>query len=138
MTRAFTDVLKDIKRGAVSDEATVGLADLANAVRRARRKGTITIKLTLSPDKHDEDVVDVEASVVVSAPRRALPKATFFLSDDGSLRRDDPKQTTLDDALAETNPNADPNAQGGSGGSGGGGQPGTPVGNLRVVAGRQE
>lgn len=95
MKRPITDVIRDYRNGALVAMATDNLAEVTEAVRRTRKAGSVTIKLTLTPEAGSAHGVDVAGDVSVKLPRPTLPKALFFVDADGSLVRNDPAQADL-------------------------------------------
>ncbi len=94
--RPFADVLHDLGKGQVADEASVLLTDLVTAVVTYGRKGIFTLKITVAPfQKGDNGQVIVQA-VATSKPPSADPiAAVFFAGDDGNLLTDDPRMEPM-------------------------------------------
>lgn len=86
--RPFVDLLLGLDKGRVADEASVRLAEVIGAVLVTEKKGTVTLKVTVSP-RAGGDTVDVEAvtTAVVPKPDHA---GVFFVTDENTLTRDDP------------------------------------------------
>lgn len=99
--RPFADVLRDLGKGQVADEAAVLLADLVQAVRAHGKKGTFTLKVAISPMKGSQRNVVVAAQASTSPPAGEPIAAVFFDDAAGNLHRNDPMQGELD--LREVN-----------------------------------
>jgi len=103
-TRPFADVLLELNKGRVHNEASISLQDLVEAVARTGKKGTLQLSLAISPSKA-EGQVEVVADVKVALPRLARPTSIFFYTADHNLTRDNPDQeemfSGLRDASAE-------------------------------------
>jgi len=93
--RPFVKALAGINRGAVLDEASLGLAALTTAVAATGRKGTLTLKVTVSPFKGNGAMVTVDADVEVKEPKQQAHGGVFFTDENGNLSRNDPHQGTL-------------------------------------------
>lgn len=93
--RPFADILRDLGRGVVIDEAAVMLQDLVRSVRDYGKKGTFTLKIEVAPMKGDTAALMVAAKADVKPPSGEPIGAVFFTDDHGNLVRDDPRQPTL-------------------------------------------
>jgi len=90
--RPFADVLRDLGRGSVIDEAAVMLQDLVRAVQERGKKGTFTLKVEVQPMKGDSTALVVSAKADARPPAGEPTSAVFFADDVGNLLRDDPRQ----------------------------------------------
>ena len=90
--KPITDVLREYRRGELVQMASHEMAAVVAAVRTLRKPGTVTITLTISPDKHSAKEVEVQASVSAKLPKRGLKAATFFIGQGDELLRNDPDQ----------------------------------------------
>lgn len=95
--RPVTDILRDIRKGRVVDDATAKLQRVVESVLETKKPGTLTIQLTVKPQKNDDEQVIIVSTVKAKTPEMDLPDAVFFVDeDDGfNLIRDDPKQREL-------------------------------------------
>jgi hypothetical protein len=93
--RPFADVLRDLGKGQVADEAAVMLADLVQAVGTYGKKGTFTLKIEVAPFKGGTAQLMVSAVAKSSPPTGDPIAAVFFVDDAGNLLRNDPRQGTL-------------------------------------------
>lgn len=96
--RPFADVLRDLGKGQVADEAAVLLTDLVTAVVTYGKKGIFTLKITVAPFKNGDSSQVTVAAIATSRPPSADPiQAVFYAGDDGNLLADDPRQIAMFD-----------------------------------------
>lgn len=93
--RPFTDILRDIRRGRAVDQATQALADVVRAVDLTGKPGTVTLTLTIKPEKGGGSQKTIIASVKAKKPEADIPEAVFFSDPDGDLHRSDPSQSEM-------------------------------------------
>lgn len=105
--RPITDVLRDMRKGRIVDEATEALTEVVKAVDATDKAGSITIKLTVKPSKGGGLEKTLVASIKRDVPTPDLPDAVFFSNVDGGLVRDDPDQRPL---FGEAEPSGRPRA----------------------------
>ena len=90
--RDFTDVLTDLDDGKVHARATALLAELVTAVMETGKKGTLHLKLNVAKQGQ---MALVKADLSARKPEPAVEVSAFFTTEDGELRRDDPRQLKL-------------------------------------------
>lgn len=95
--RPFADVLRDLGKGQVADEAAVLLTDLVQSVVTYGKKGTFTLTIAVSPFKGSRDQVSVSAIAKSSPPAADPIAAPFFVGDHGNLTRNDPRSEAMFD-----------------------------------------
>ena len=88
--RPFADVLRDVGKGSVVDEAAVMLADLVLAVRDTEKKGRLVLTVDVVFIKGSGQL-GVSATAVSRPPKGNPVTAIFFADDTGNLVRDDPR-----------------------------------------------
>ncbi|TDD77718.1 hypothetical protein [Actinomadura rubrisoli] len=93
--RPFADVLRDLGRGCVIDEAAVMLQDLVRAVRDYGKKGTFNLRVEIAPMKGENEALIVSASATAKPPAGEATTGVFFADGVGNLVRDDPRQPQL-------------------------------------------
>ena len=94
--RPFADVLRDLGKGQVADEAAVLLTDLVTAVVTYGKKGVFTLRITVAPFKSGDSSQVTVAAIASSRPPAADPiQAVFFAGDDGNLLADDPRMEPM-------------------------------------------
>ncbi|MGN6609961.1 MAG: hypothetical protein ACTHMS_23495 [Jatrophihabitans sp.] len=92
-TRPFADVLQALQRGKTHRELSSSLQALTSAVVDTHRKGTLTLKLTLSINK--AGMIEVDDAVSLVLPKQDRTTSLFFPDKDRNLVRDDPNQLAL-------------------------------------------
>lgn len=101
----FSEWLAEFGGGALDDQLTAALMEVATAVTLQNKAGTVSLKLKLGSMSGG---VTVEADVVSSAPK-SKPSQFFYVDDmRGELTRRDPKQPQLpgtEDPVKEHQPN---------------------------------
>lgn len=91
----FLVALSNSLRPEVLVEATDELARVIRSVHEHGKKGSLTLKLDLTPMKNNPEVAEVAASVT-GKPARPAPRATpMWPTEDGRLSRKDPRQDEL-------------------------------------------
>lgn len=101
----FTDILREIRKGAAVTRATLLLAQVVAAVDETNKAGSVTITLTVKPDKiAGGRQKTIAVTVSAKTPQADLLAAIFFSTDDGDLVRTDPDQAELFGDADETRP----------------------------------
>ena len=90
----FMDTLMHYRKGAVVEASDEELAAVVAACRATGKPGSLTLKLTITPEKHGNQM-KVSANVAGKIPSADLPEAIFFADLDGGLHRSDPDQREL-------------------------------------------
>lgn len=93
--RPALDILAELRRGRLSAELTESLGELITACQDTGKKGTLTLKITIEPDKVEDfetPRIKVTDQIGVARPKRSVQPSTFFLTDDGRPVRRDPNQ----------------------------------------------
>lgn len=93
--RPITDVMREMRRGRIVEDATDALGEVVKAVDQTNKAGSITIKIKVKPSKDGGWEKTLSASISTDVPRQDLPDAVFFSNADGDLVRDDPDQKSL-------------------------------------------
>lgn len=88
--RPFADVLSEVNKGVIADEAATRLAECVTAVMETGRKGTVKVVIEVAPVKGNDTVVQVSGAVDARMPRAAAPTSFFYPDEDGNLSRNDP------------------------------------------------
>lgn len=90
----FASVLMQHAKGRAHAEASRRLAEVVEAVMDTGKQGSITIKLTISPDKDGERLVKIADAITAKAPQESR-KSLWFPDDDGNLHRNNPNQQSM-------------------------------------------
>lgn len=93
--RPITDILREIRGGRGVDLASHRLAEVVQAVDETGKKGSITITLTVEPEKGGGSQKTIAMDVKAKIPEVDLPKGVFFSDQDGTLHRTDPRQEEM-------------------------------------------
>ena len=93
--RPITDILREMRRGRIVDDATDALGEVVKAVDATNKAGSVTIKISVKPSKDGGWEKTLSASIATTVPRQDMPDAVFFSNADGDLVRDDPEQRAL-------------------------------------------
>jgi hypothetical protein len=88
----FAQTLEKIGYGDAAAQASELLADLVKAVGEHDRQGTLTLTITVKPRGKDSGQVEVTANTTVKRPVREIAPSMFFVTEDGGLARDNPRQ----------------------------------------------
>ena len=91
--KPITDTLGELEGGDFIAEATEKLYNLTVAVLDTRKPGSLTIKLALKPNA--KGMVEIDAKIDTNEPKEDRPSTNFFVSSDGALLRNDPRQHRL-------------------------------------------
>jgi hypothetical protein len=92
--RPFAAMLQDLDNGSVSDQLASDMQALVTAVQDEGRKGSVTLKIEVSPRKGG-NALNVAASVVTKLPAPEPTESVFFADGSGNLLRDDPRQMSI-------------------------------------------
>lgn len=90
----FVAVLNQLHRGSAVADASDALAEVVRAVRENGKKGKLTLSITVVPLSKG-DAVDLVCEVTVKVPKPNKGSSLFFVADDGTLVRNDPRQGEL-------------------------------------------
>ena len=91
----FAEMLTDLRGGACHDELTTALADVARAVVKTGKMGTV--QLTVKIKSIGERQVEVIDAVKVNVPEPTKPSTIMFAGDNYHLTRTDPRQASITD-----------------------------------------
>lgn len=93
--KPITDILRDIRKGMVAEAAGEELAQVVRAVTATGKPGSLTIKLTVKPQKGDSEQVVISSKLSATTPTADMPEAIFFADGEGDLHRNDPRQPEM-------------------------------------------
>ena len=89
---AFLRSLQNYRKGEILSELSDALRKVNEAVAAAKKPGTITLKVKVSPNG---DAYTYAPEVTVKLPMTPKPAAIFFMDDQFNLVREDPNQQSL-------------------------------------------
>lgn len=107
--RLITDILREIRRGRAVDQASRALAEVVKAVDETNKPGSVTITLTVKPEKGGGSQKTIIAAVKLKKPEGDIPEAVFFSDPDGDLHRSDPAQSEMFSEAPKAQPSGDIN-----------------------------
>ena len=90
----FVAVLNQLHRGSAVADASDALAEVVRAVRENGKKGKLSLTITVVPLSKG-DAVDLVCEVTTKTPKPNKGSSLFFVADDGTLLRNDPRQGEL-------------------------------------------
>lgn len=85
----FADWLKEFGHGATNRQMTKLLRDTVAACKETGKKGAITLKLTIGAA---DNLAELAASITAKRPESSLPGGSYYVTEDGGLVEDDPRQ----------------------------------------------
>lgn len=91
--KLFTDTLASLRYGSLVDELTTKMAELVAACEEHQKPGVLTLKIGLRPGKAGQ--MEVYDDVVLSLPKGEKGCSIMFVTPEGSLQREDPRQMKL-------------------------------------------
>lgn len=98
--KPFAAVLQEMNKGRTHTELSTALQDVVMAVLATHKKGTVTLQIDISKSKA-MGMVELTDTVKVKLPEADRSTSMFYVTDDGNLTREDPKQMSLPLAVAE-------------------------------------
>lgn len=95
------EVLKGIRKGRMMHELAEKLEELTTAIRDTNQKGSLTLKLSITPlKKGDADgmgaiAIALSDTIKIDKPEPAKAETLFFATRNGALSRNNPDQMNL-------------------------------------------
>lgn len=102
----ITKVIGDYNEGKFADEVTEALHRLIGDCTATGKKGALVLKIELKPAKGATPALLLAMDYVDKSPDFDRPAEYMFVTDNGSLTRDNPRQRTLE--LREVPPRTAP------------------------------
>ncbi len=94
--REFAAILLELDKGRLHEDLSEGLWDLTQAVETLKKKGSLTLSLTVEPSgKADGAPLQISGEVKVSAPRPSVKPTVMFVGEDGNVTTRNPFQPEL-------------------------------------------
>jgi hypothetical protein len=94
--RPIVDTLRELRHGAMLDEASEQMAEVVKRVAETGKAGALLIKLTVKPaGRGAVRTVVIEDDVGTKLPEPDKEVTVFFPTSDGNLSRQDPAQMNL-------------------------------------------
>ncbi len=89
----FSQEIAVLEKGALDADATEALQEVTRAVMSTGRKGSVTVTLTIRPERNTENVLRIDAAVKTDIPAPGRPSSIRFGTQNGCLLRDDPAES---------------------------------------------
>jgi hypothetical protein len=89
-------MLNQLRAGRTQEEASAELNQLIQDCRNTGKKGTITLSITVVPDKGDTGQYFLKHQLVRKSPKFEIGDTLFWGTPDGNLLRQDPSQGELE------------------------------------------
>lgn len=100
MSKPFTLILSELNEGADANGLTQKFSDLLSGVMNAGKSGKLTITVSVVPATKNKsggvDKVNVSVDAKVKLPEHVSPADFFYLTEDGQLSRNHPRQQSLE------------------------------------------
>lgn len=95
-SKALAEKLSQIRGGHSADVMLKKLKEANLAALATGKKAIVTLKLTIEPDKNDENCINVTPKVTVSIPEKPFAPGIFYVNAvTGDMTREDPRQLEL-------------------------------------------
>lgn len=104
----FLATLQRHRGGAILEEASTLLQELVAAVATTGKGGTLTIKLSVKPATRGQSAVVVQDKITCAPPKVEAEASFWFASNEGELRKDDPRQAALPFATVDGGKTSEP------------------------------
>ena len=92
----FARMLLELNGGDVEQELSGKLTELVAAVKLVQKKGSMTVTLNVKPaTKGGAEIVFVTDEIKSKVPEFDRASTLFFIDDENQLRRQDPRQSTI-------------------------------------------
>lgn len=91
--KPFTDLLGEVENGQLLRELTEAVYNVVAAVVDTRKPGKLKLALDFAPT--GKNTVKIDADFSTTEPEHDRPTTTFFVGNDLTLLRDDPRQERL-------------------------------------------
>lgn len=92
---AFEHILRNHRRGMALGKASSLLAEAVKSARDTGKAATVTVKVTLKPQREGDDQMMVDIQPTAKLPEEKLPASLFWVGEDETLHTSDPRQREL-------------------------------------------
>jgi hypothetical protein len=93
--RPFLDLLREHRSGITHELLTDALQELVEAVVDQRKRGKLTLTLTIKPFGK-KDGLEVGAEVKLTKPKEVQGVSIFYVTPENNLVRQDPRQQAME------------------------------------------
>lgn len=91
----FTHTVNTMDYGVTPEQLSDALAELLQAVRDTGKAGHVSLKLTVKPESVANGQVSITPDIKLNAPQQPQGKSMMFMTPEGNLTREDPRQRSL-------------------------------------------
>lgn len=89
----LADLIRDLGHGATNRLGSAKLADVLNACRLTGKKGRVTIDIAVAAGP--DGIAEIRAAIKTTRPEAQLPGGAYYVTSEGALVTEDPRQTKL-------------------------------------------
>lgn len=90
----FTDTINSLRYGSLNDELTEKLHELIEKCEASQKVGSLTLVLKLKPSKAGR--MEILDDIKTTLPKEEKGSSIMFVTPEGNLQREDPRQLTID------------------------------------------
>lgn len=90
------EVIKQLRGGRTQEELSEGINQLVQECRKTGKKGQITLKIDIKPDKGDSGQYFITDEIKIKEPTFERGQTLMWGTPEGNLQRTDPNQGELD------------------------------------------
>lgn len=102
----FAYTLTQMRNGKTAEELSEKLNELIQTCRDTESKGSITLTISVRPDKGDSGQYFLRPEIKLKKPALAVSDTIFWGTPEGNLQRTDPAQGNLDLKVVQEKPAA--------------------------------
>ena len=89
-------VIKQLRNGRTLNDLNTQIAEAVDRSREIGKQSTITLKLTIKPDKGQNGQYFITDAVTSKLPEYERGQTIMFGTPEGNLQREDPAQQSID------------------------------------------
>ena len=90
LNQPFIKMITELRYGTLLDDLTQEMQKVVNACQDTGKKGTLTLTINIAPGKGGE--VSITDKIVAKAPEHEKEASIMFITSEGNLQRNDPRQ----------------------------------------------
>ena len=91
--KPFNQTIAELRRGKTVEELTDAMAELVAKCTETGKGGSLQLTIKIAPGKSGQ--LEITDSIKVSVPQFARESSLFFVTPEGNLSRNDPRQDEL-------------------------------------------
>lgn len=100
-SNSFLATLQKHRGGGLLAEASDKLNALVAAVAATGKRGKMTIQLSVVPAQVGEQCATFHDDITVKAPKAPAPASMWFMTPDGQLLKENPKQLLMEPVVVQ-------------------------------------